>query len=298
MATPRTSRRPPWRRAWLFAALFGLLLLGSRLAGVAYAQEDASHQTVPSHALYLPTLPLPSDYTPAGCPRTSANQYAAIPIQGEPRSSLVVPQADPDLNLAVRGYISTTAALMLIDLGGDTDEDPPQLDGLVRPTRVPTFTAAAQVYDWDWDLPTTPPGLGGKGAPITTTAVTLLELATTPNEPLYVPARRTPILDNDYIALVLYAEEARLTIVYTRDDTPAYGYVIHFEDSCTDPNLLALYTVLDQAGRRTLPGLQRADSIGTVGLRPLKIAVRDSGSFMDPRSRKDWWCHTLDPCPQ
>jgi hypothetical protein len=61
------------------------------------------------------------------------------------------------------------------------------------------------------------------------------------------------------------------------------------ENFCVDPILLALYQEMDTAGRRNLPALRRSDSIGIAHSSGILLAVRDTGSFMDPRSGKDWW---------
>ena len=67
------------------------------------------------------------------------------------------------------------------------------------------------------------------------------------------------------------------------------GYVIHIEDVCTDPELLALYRQLHAAGRGELPALRGHQPFGVALGNEIKIAVRDTGSFMDPRARNDWW---------
>jgi hypothetical protein len=220
----------------------------------------------------------------APCPLTSLNSYKSTPILHSPRNPTTPPHLDPDLNLSMRGYLLTDALLDLIAINGPTDDDAPQLAHLFRPVRVPTFSAAYQVYDWNWACC---PG-GQVGQPITTTEVTLVEMVTTPGEVLYPPRRNTNI-GLDFIALVLYAEESRLTFTYTRQDTPAAGYLVHVEEFCVDPKLLALYQEMHAAGREELPALRRNDSIGTALGEGVLVAVRDSGSFMDPRSGKDWW---------
>ncbi len=110
-----------------------------------------------------------------------------------------------------------------------------------------------------------------------------------------LPARTrgADIFNGVYRALVLYAEEQRITIAYTRHDTPADGYVVHVEQICVDPNLLALYRQLDQAGRRNLPGLRLDDALGVALTDAVLVSVRDTGMFMDPRSAKDWWQDTV-----
>lgn len=286
----RAAYRP--NRAWLFALLFGLLLLASWTAQPANAQESPTQTlppgngTLPPRALYLPVVQRqPQDATlPSGCPVESSNQYAAAPILGSPRRSPPPPEQDPDLNLIIRGFVATNALLGLVNINGDTDPDAPQLAGLFSPRRGPVFTAAYQVYDWDWSCPNG----GCRGEPLRHPEVTLVGLAAQPGEPVYPPSRRTTILGNA-IAQVLFAEETRLTLTYTRDDSPAYGYVIHLENVCVDPNLLALYRSLHQAGRTSLPSLRATDPVGIARGDVIHVAVRDTGSFMDPRSRKDWW---------
>jgi hypothetical protein len=221
----------------------------------------------------------------AGCPLASANNYSPVPILGSPRGSDPVPALDPDLNLTVRSHVATTASLTLVDIDGDTDPDAPQLDKLVRPPRLPTFAAAYQVYDWDAVCT----AAGCRGTVLTQPEVTLLALATAPREIIYPPGRQADIFAGLYVALVLHAEETRLTLSFTRDDSPAVGYVLHLEELCVDPSLLQLYQTLDQAGRASLPGVRFADPLGIARASSIVVAIRDTGSFMDPRSRKDWW---------
>jgi hypothetical protein len=218
------------------------------------------------------------------CPTASTNIYETTPILGNPRDPNVPPYQDPDLNLLVRGYKPITALLNLIAINGPTDDDAPQLAFLFRPARVPTFRAVHQVHDWDWACC---PG-GKLGAPIADPEVTLVEMTTTAGELLY-PPRRNANIGRDFVAMVLYAEKFRLTFTYTRDDTPAVGYLVHVENVCVDPNLLALYEQMHTEGRDDLPALRRSDIIGTAFSESVLVAVRDTGSFMDPRSGKDWW---------
>ena len=93
--------------------------------------------------------------------------------------------------------------------------------------------------------------------------------------------------------MVLYAEERRITLGYTRRDSVATGYAVHIEDVCVDPNLLALYQAqTDSDGWHNtgyLPALRNNEALGTALDNEIKVAIRDNGAFMDPRSRKDWW---------
>jgi hypothetical protein len=118
--------------------------------------------------------------------------------------------------------------------------------------------------------------------------VTLLGMETTPGELVRLPVAGYDI-SGGYSALVMYAEPTRVTLKYTREDTPATGYMVHLENICVDPNLLALYRQLNAAGRIQLPALFPGQPLGRAPGTEIDAAVRDSGAFLDPRSRKDWW---------
>jgi hypothetical protein len=117
-------------------------------------------------------------------------------------------------------------------------------------------------------------------------------MATTPGEAIY-PPRRNATITRDFVAMVLYADQFQIALTYTRDDSPAYGYMIHLENVCVDPNLLSLYHAMHAEGRDDLPALRRSDNIGIAYSNSISVAVRDTGSFMDPRSAKDWWQETV-----
>lgn len=187
----------------------------------------------------------------------------------------------PDINLAVRGYVPTTAYLGLVDYVGSIDVNAPQFPSLFANNRTPVFVSAAKVYRWDWTC-------NCRGEPITKWDVTLLGMATSPGELIRAPVAGYDI-GGGYGAMVMYAEETRLTLKYTNEDTPATGYVIYLEHVCTDPHLLALYRQLNAAGRGQLPALYPGQPLGRARGSEIAIAVRDAGSLLDPRSRKDWW---------
>lgn len=233
-------------------------------------------------ALPSPTpSPIPSPI-PSPTPTTTVT-FTVLSVQGPPVDRL--PATNPDLNLSVRSYVSTTATLGLVNIDGTTDAHAPQLVGIFSPPRLPAFTAVYQVYDWNWACSAD----GCRSSPITVPKVTLLEMAVTPGEALFIPSRDLQIHAGGYIALVLYAEETRITLTYTREDTPARGYLVHLEDVQVDPTLLALYRAQDAAGRKQLPALHNQERFANAIGSTIKVAIRDTGSFMDPRARKDWW---------
>ncbi len=286
---PETRRKG---RAWIFGGIFALLLIAAWIDDPAQAQEVQPQQTVPpAGQVYLPLLHTPGTPSVEGCPAESTYQYDAVPILGAPRPVLPEPVDDPDLNLAMRGWVETQGVKGLIALGGDTHDDAPQLAHLFQPPRLPTFVTLHQIYDWNWSgvCAQSAEEPGCRGVPLTDPPVTLVGLETTPGELLYLPSRQHDILNGVYRALVLYAEPTRLTLTYTRDDSIVHGYVVHLENLCVDPNLLALYHQLHEAGRHQLPGLRLDVPLGTSREASVLLAIRDEGSFMDPRSRKDWW---------
>ena len=237
--------------------------------------------------LVLKTLPPPEPT----CPTSSTATFTLIPFTGAP-----IDHPDflhGDLNLAQRGYSQVQGVpLTLVDYTGGSDPNAPQLSGLFADQRLPVFSAAYQVNSWDWSC-----GQHGcPGPPLAIWPTTLIGMATTPGEAIYIPRRAPDIFSQggqNYKAMVLYAEEKRITLGYTRDDSVATGYSVHLENVCVDPALLQLYRAqVGPDGFRSssqLPALTESQSLGAAFGQEMRVAVRDRGNFTDPRSRKDWW---------
>lgn len=191
----------------------------------------------------------------------------------------------PDKNLALRGYIATTAYLGLVDIpGGSADPLAPQLAGLFADNRVPVFSHVYKVYDWDWSC-------NCRGAPINDYEVTLAGMGTKPGEIIQVPGSGYDIgrMPSGYSVMVLYAGSNRITLKYTRDDDVIHGYTIHLENVGVDPSLQALYDSTNAAGRVRLPALYAGQGLGRALGNEIQVAIRDTGAFLDPRSHLDWW---------
>lgn len=236
--------------------------------------------TIPGNVkLYLPLIAQQNPVT-TPAPTPTPPTFVAIPVDGPPTDRPAVEH--PDLNLAIRSYNVTTGTLGLVDINGPTDIHAPQFDGLFQPSRLPTMTALYQVYDWDW-------GCACQGGALATPPATLLAVATTPGEALHIPTRDPQIYGGGFKAMVLYAAANRITLAYTRNDTAAIGYIVHLEEIAVAPELLALYVEKDGAGRVELPALRNGEPFATALGTSIKIAIRDTGTFMEPRSRKDWW---------
>jgi hypothetical protein len=217
------------------------------------------------------------------CPSTSERQYTAVPVVGGPAEH--PDSLHGDLNLALRGFELISAHSGLVTINGPTDADPPQLIGIFSDGRVPSFVNNYRVRGWNWSCAARGCSVGA----LDHVEVSMVGVNTWPGEPLLIPRRQAEIYGGGYMALVLYADDNRITLGYTREDTVAIGYAVHIENLCVDPGLLSLYRAVNVAGRGQLPALRNGEAIGTAVGGELGIAVRDTGSFMDPRSRKDWW---------
>lgn len=228
--------------------------------------------------VYLPLV----ETGPEHCPPILAERYGSLTVDPPPTDR---PAArHPDLNLAWRSYQPTTAYLGLVDYDGASDPGAPRLTGLFSNGRTAVFSGVFQVYDWDWSC-------NCRGPLITTPEVTLAKLAATPGETLHVPASGYTI-GSGYEVLVLYASASRITLKYTRQDNVINGYTLHLEGICVEPRLLALYEALNAAGRGQLPALKAGQAFARARGNAVGLAIRDSGTFLDPRSRKDWWRNT------
>lgn len=244
-----------------------------------------------SNASVTPTptatsIPTSTSIPPTVTPISSAcdipsTDYELIPTDDEPD-----PRKDEvhaDLNLGRRGYEPWDEFLGLVEYGGSQDPAAPQLHGLFANPHLPTFNAAYRVYDWNWDCDC-------RGDLIDTWPVTLIGMNTTPGATIHLPDRQGgDIYQGRFKGLVIYASDNSITIKYTRNDDVINGYTLHVENICVEPRLLALYQQGNQDGRHNLPALAAGQAFGRTLDGNIGVAIRDQGSFMDPRSRFDWW---------
>ncbi len=235
--------------------------------------------TVRSPDVLTPTVYLPFVPTFDPCAAIPGESYGALSVVPPPTDRPA--EEHGDLNLALRGYARTDAYRGLVDYGGGTDPQAPQLPGLFADDRTPTFGDVYQVHHWDWEC-------NCRGSPITDPEVTLAGMEVTPGETIHVPDSGYHI-GGGYEVLVLYASTERITLKYTREDSVVQGYTLHVEDVCVEPNLLALYEAWNDDGRSSLPALQAGQAFGRARGGEIGVAIRDNGTFLDPRSRKDWW---------
>ena len=278
---PLLQTEPPAGRRSVYA-LVVLAIALSCLSPLPVFGEPAdpaapTKAAAPTYRTFLPLAISSEEKTNTG------TKYTPIPVLPPPTDRPATQHAD--LNLGLRGYSPTSASLALVSYGGDTDWGAPQMPGIFSDNRTPRFSSAYRVYEWDW-------GCGPDGCrsrPISNPTVTLLGMTTQPGELLAAPSRGAELYPGGYTTLVLYADEGRITLKYTRDDNVVSGYTVHLENVSIDQNLLALYRRMDEAGRNELPGLSNGQPLGVASGNEVLVAIRDCGAFLDPRSRKDWW---------
>jgi hypothetical protein len=259
------------------------LLLGLMVMAAVATQQLAAQSNEPEAFTKRAFLPIVRRVSSGGGGATGCSipnvPYASLAMIPPPTN---VPAAQhPDINLAIRGYAGVSAPLHLVNYDGGVDPAAPQLDALFSPRRLPVFTAAYQVYKWNWSC-------NCRGPLNTAWPTTLLGMRVATNEIIRLPDSDYDI-GAGYEAHVLYASQNRITLKYTGEDSAAAGYTIHVEGVCVEPRLLALYQQDNAAGRGQLPALRGGQPFGRAIGTEIAVAVRDAGTFLDPRSRKDWW---------
>ena len=251
----------------------------SYLNGGTHSAPSVQSSGAISNVVYFPFI----GKAPPACPMPGGSYGTVAVIPYVARTTPA--EDDPDVNLALRSYTPTVAYQGLVDLGGPpSDPSAPQLYNLFTDKRVPVFSGVYQVYDWDWSC-------NCRGAPITDYPVTLAGFDMSPGEQVCAPGSGYDIgyAPAGYAMMVLYADTSRITLKYTREDNVVNGYTVHIENIDVDPNLLALYQSMNSAGRVRLPALFAGQAIGSAITTELGVAIRDTGAFLDPRSRQDWW---------
>ena len=230
----------------------------------------------------------PADAGPVDVGPAPDEATTCQPIPGSSYDKLAVSQpcgCDPakhgDMNLLLRSWQPVTLTKGLVSVNGPTDASAPQLYTLFGDERVPGFPAVYQVQQWDW-------GCNCPKGYITSPEVTLAGMSTTPGEVIHTPLSGYDI-GAGHTAILIHAGGGTLTLKYTAEDNVVSGYTIHLDGVCVEPALKALYDQCHAAGRAELPALKSKQALGRALGAAIRVAVRDTGSWMDPRSKKDWW---------
>lgn len=253
----------------LFPFVFALLLF--IVSGTAVADPQGR-----SRRFFMPVVSAGAP-SPINCDLNNSN-YGILSVTGSPQKG--DPETDENMNLGYRGYEPANAALKLVTLGPVWDKKAPQLPGMFADQRTARISRAYQRYRWDSDCDCPKDTYSPWDA-------TVIGLAVKPGEKIFTPDSGYDI-GGGYEYQVMYAGDSGITLYIGRDDD-YHGYVVHIEDVCVDPDLLKLYRKLHKAGREELPALRGHQAFGRALSSEIKVAVRDTGHFLDPRSRNDWW---------
>lgn len=251
---------------------------------IASVPLNATADDVPTYYVYLP-LALNAYPEPTACNPIPGQTYAAISVLKDWSLPHGPVAEDPGFNVNLMEYKSVSEAKQLVDYGPGMDPTTPQFQYLVEPPHVPTFSEVYMLYH--------------NGQPAGNYAVTFLGLDVEPNQIIRVPDRPVQIDEQGYKVLVLFASQQSITLNYTRFDSlrgenPDTGewvgaYVVHIDGICVEPTLRALYEEKDAEGRYELPALLGRQPLGRAWGDEVRIAIRDTGTLLDPRSENDWW---------
>ncbi len=270
---------------WLALPLYAEEITPSRaqVSPTCAMDENQNDLGVRSSKIITYWVWLPSIGTPTTCPAIPGETYGTVPIISAPTNPPAA--VHPDLNLAVRGYITTSAHLGLVDYGGPVDLNSPKLYNLFADHRTASFSQAYKVGCAPWEESNCVDGF------VADYPVSLVGMVVTATETIHVPGSGYDIglVPTGYEAMVLYASPKSITLKYTREDNVVNGYTLHLDNICVEPRLLALYETWNGAGRTRLPALYAGQAFGRAIGGELRVAIRDSGIFMDPCSQGDWW---------
>lgn len=225
------------------------------------------------------------------CPSSSSNSYGSIdPLQGYPAGD---PAAEnhPDLNpVAILGYITSNGEKFPLVLGEGGDPKAPQIGKMLNSR--PTIVSLYRLYSWDWANKRKGPLQPVPNDPAASVKqIQMIGIQTSPGESIKLPPVYGNPISPEYNAMVLFASENFITVKYTREDNIGIknGYAIQIDGICVDPKLLGLYNQLNGSGRRNLPALSNGQELGTGKNTEMRVVIRDTGDFLDPRSKLDWW---------
>lgn len=191
------------------------------------------------------------------------------------------PSTDPEINpFVIRDYSSILGSFDLIDFQHPIDPKAPQLTTLIEDDPFPQIINLYQIHEI-WGGPIQKP----IDAPNDFASV--VGFATTPGQNVLLPESGYDI-GGGYQAMVLYATPDTITVNYTDSGNPAYGYTLHLENLDVDPEILTAYDQAKSEGTK-LPTLSAGAVLGKAKGKELRLIIRDTGSFMDPRWKQDWW---------
>ncbi len=169
------------------------------------------------------------------------------------------------------------AANGLVSCGGGTDPGAPQFTSLIAGSQFPAIKGTYKINPGGEPWGATLIGLEGAGKNV------------------LVPQSGYSIGSGQNV-MVIFVKQDRsgITLKYTCEDNIADGYTVFINGITVRQAILDMYNQANLPDpvtgvkRTKLPALRAGEVIGA-GSGNVLLAVRDKGSFMDPRSNKDWW---------
>jgi len=185
------------------------------------------------------------------------------------------PGLDPDINLDILGWEEIDGYPGLFDFDHPTDPKAPQLSTLIEGNCTLPVSSVNMVSNTG-----VPPNVPGDYA-------NLVCLSTLAGKPVLVPNSGYD-MGGGCEAVVLYATSDSIVLNYTPDDDiEGPGYTVYLNNFQVDSNLLAYYNERHGSGRAEMPCLSGGEKIGVTS-GEICVAIRDTGTFMDPRWL-EWW---------
>lgn len=224
----------------------------------------------------------PPPQTPAGGSSTG-NMTGTVSFVGnvctvEPIAN---PANSPDLATPeTLGAELVPGADNTVGYGGDTDPAAPKLNSMVvngssDPNQL--ITAAYHIPGEKWPVNQVALGSGG--------------------EQIAVPQADYRIDQAGHQAMVLRASANEIVIKYTREDNVANGYTLVISNLNVSEAIRNAYNNSQRSDTvvngvvvpGSLPALNVSQFLGIANNGGVRVAIRDKGTFLDPRSSKDFW---------
>lgn len=258
------------------------------------------------------------DYQERCATRLCGNQNNTATATATPEAASVSPsdaQNNPDFNLVKRGWFSNNDSASYQYIGGNTDYSAINLSAMFstsrqspgtlspfgtqyRPNNVNQntywppivsglrFNSCQTVY-----MPET--GIIGGSGPSCNATCPYADRNCQRQDRFLAVSHPRRLIGTNQQAMVVYAGSQSLTLQYTLRDGPTgslagSGYTVYITGLDVNPNIIAEYQDLNAKGRRPLPALAPNAVLGKAR-GEVKVAIRDTLQWMDPRIKKDWW---------
>lgn len=239
---------------------------------------------------YPTSTPVPTQPPQGSCPTSSGQSYSHIRVSpNDPEKLRGAVEQSPDVNINLRGYVAVDESTELQSRHGNNygldDKMPPQISSLYGGA-FPQIIKTYRVYEWDFNN-------NRSLAPQTASpnfSVHMIGLSASKGQSL-LGLRAGRSIDGTNVFMVLYATKNYILFTHSNGDNLFDGYLYYFLGLCVDSNLLAAYNSDAGGGRAQLPVIGTGQVFGYGGSEDVKVVIRDTMSFVDPRAKEDWWTY-------